>query len=317
MLDVEWWGQDTADAKGLPALYEENFIENASSCTNVYSPIDCYRVMVNTGGMPVPSLSKLQEYPALTVGLVIFTFLLLVYDVSLDFSLSYKFALYPDAPLSFDLNRLSFYLLFHQGLFHWALNIASLVFPLALFEQKHGTIHTGITLNLLAVITGLQFCIVGHFLYPETHVIGLSGVVFSFISYIAFNEHKYNPILYQFKVASYDVDVPTLYGPFIYLIVTSIIFPGSAFFGHLFGITTGFMLGAGYIKPLYPPVKIVLFIEDKLARPIAKLNQIVHWVHEKDAQSSRSVVYEPLLSTDPEAPRPSNPFPGEGNVLSS
>ena len=44
-------------------------------------------------------------------------------------------------------------------------SIGSVIFyisyPLAVFETRNGTIHTGVTLNLLTVIAALQYCIVG------------------------------------------------------------------------------------------------------------------------------------------------------------
>ena len=105
----------------------------------------------------LPNPASIHDYPALTVGLLLFTFILLIVDVALENALSHKFSLYPEALGELDLNRVSFYPLFHSGLFHWFLNVLTLFQPLAIFEKTHGTVYTGITLNLLAVLTALQY----------------------------------------------------------------------------------------------------------------------------------------------------------------
>jgi membrane associated rhomboid family serine protease len=263
--------------------------------------------------MEVPWIDNLHEYPALTVGLTIFTFLLLLIDSSYGFVLSQKFSLYPDAILNFDLNRLSFYLLFHTGLFHYVLNIISLIPLLYTFEKKNGTIFTGITLNILTVIAGLQYSLVGHWLYPQEHIVGLSGIVFSFASYYAYKEHFHYPILYTFKIGTFTVEIPTILSPFIYLVLVSIMFSNSSFFGHLFAISSGFLLGLGYINFMYPPHKVIQYIETKLARPLSKLNKIVKWCYEEDSLDARVKGYRPLFGLDLEQPLVGT-YPAE-NVL--
>lgn len=264
--------------------------------------------------LQLPSLERLHEYPALTVGLTIFTFLLLLIDSSQGWVLSEKFSLYPDAPLDFDMNRLSFYLLFHTGLLHYILNIITVIPFLYTFEKKNGTIYTGVTLNIMTVVAGLQYCLVGHWLYPEEHIIGLSGIIFSFVSYYAYQEHFHSPIMYTFKINTQQVDIPTLLAPFIYLLFVTIVFSSSSFFGHLFAISAGYLLGLGYVNFMYPPQKIIQYIETKLAKPLSKLNKIVNWCYEEDSLTSRTKGYNPLFAgTDLEQP----PVPSfsEENVL--
>lgn len=260
----------------------------------------------------IPTLERLHEYPALTVGLTIFTFLLLLIDSSNGYFLSDKFSLYPDAPLNFDLNRLSFYLLFHTGLFHYILNIISLIPLIYTFEKKNGTIYTGITLNILAVVAGLQYCLLGHWFFPEEHIIGLLGIIFSFASYYAYKEHFSYPILYSFKISNFKIDIPTLVSPFIYLVIVAVIFPDSSFFGHLFAIFAGYFLALGYINFMYPPPKVVKWIETKLATPIGKLNIIVNWCYEEDLITNRPTYKSFFTELDLEQP----PLvTGPGNVL--
>lgn len=239
----------------------------------------------------VPTIASLLQYPALTVGLAIFTFGLLVVDLVTGHFLAHKFSLYPSAPFEFDLNRLLFYLLFHQNLLHWLFNVVGLFTPMALFERAHGTIHTGITLNLLAVVAGLQFCVLGLVIYPDSNVIGLSGVVFSFLSFYAFKEHQLQPVLHTFQFQGRQHSIPTLWAPVILLVVTLFVFPASSFFGHLAGISLGYLLAMGKINILYPPLKVVLWIENKASPAIALLDGLVTFVNEDDAIHGRGTAY--------------------------
>lgn len=275
--------------------------------------------------LDLPNIATITQYPALTVGLSIFTFLLLVIDLCFNQALSQKFSLHPNAPFEFDLNRLSFYLLFHRGFIHWLLNVIGLFTPLAIFERTHGTVFTGVTLNLLAVTAGLQFCVLGKILYPNTHVIGLSGIVFLFMSFMAYKEHHSTPVIYTFKFQGSEMSIPTLYSPFIVLIVCMVLIPGSSFWGHLAGISSGYLLALGYIKFLYPPLKVILFIERKLKAPIHLLRSLVVYYREEDAVEQRGVGYNPILSTDAESSpnnvvstgARTNTFAGDGQVLGS
>lgn len=261
-----------------------------------------------------PNLSTVSHYPALTVGISLFTFALLLVDLGTGHSLAHKFSLFPLAPIKFDLNRISFYLLFHQGLIHWALNVAGLFTPLSIFEKTHGTVYTGITLNLLAVTAALQYSLVGLLLFPHTHVIGLSGVVFSFFSFFAYKEHQLKPVIYTFKLQGREYSIPTLYSPFVALLVTLIILPGSSFFGHLAGISSGYLLAMDKLKILYPPSKVILWIENKLAGPIGLLDGVVVYYKEQDSVDARGISYTPILTQDEESGS-TQPFVGSGHVL--
>lgn len=249
----------------------------------------------------MPTLATLKETPALTAGLPIFTFFLLVVDLVTSHSLLEMFSLYPGAILAFDLNRLSFYLLFHKDIIHWALNIFALWTPLSIYERTHGTVNTGITLNLLAVVTGLQFSLVGYFLFPEMHVVGLSGVVFLFLAFTAYKEHFLTPVIYTLRVQGREVLIPTLYSPLLFVIVCAILLPASSIWGHLFGVFAGYLLGMDRLAFMFPPLKVVLWIEDKLSGAIGLLDGLVLFIREVDAVSIRGFSYAPIFSADPEA----------------
>ncbi|CUM66070.1 uncharacterized protein PRCAT00003724001 [Priceomyces carsonii] len=249
----------------------------------------------------VPTLSTLSKYPALSVGLTLFTFILLILDFITLHALSHTLSLYPYAPLKFDLNRLSFYCVVHQGLLHWLFNAVGLFPLISMFERTHGTVYTGITLNLLAVTAGLQYCIVGLLLYPNTHIIGISGIIFLFISYFAYKEYQFRPYIYSFQLSGREVKIPTLYSPFAALIICKILIPSSSFFGHLAGISSGFLLGHGYLRILYPPSKVILYIESKVSRGILSLEGLVTYYPETEAINTRGVSYNPILSLDAES----------------
>ncbi|CAI5760138.1 unnamed protein product [Candida verbasci] len=247
------------------------------------------------------STTSFPKQPALTTGFIIFTLILLLIKsfTSIEFS---SLVLYPKAPLEFNLNSISLYCLIHQNYTHWLLNSLAISSPLALFEKKFGTVHTGITLNLLAVITALQYCMVGLVLYPNTAAIGSSSLVFSFMTYFAYQEQRYKPIIYTFHLSpTSKIDIKPIHTPFIFLFVCFIIFPQSSFFGHFFGITSGYLLSKGYINKLYPPSNILIKIEEKINPIIVMLNPLVNWYKEEDAQHIRNVDYIPLFGTDIEA----------------
>ncbi|KAI5950357.1 RBD2 [Candida jiufengensis] len=241
-----------------------------------------------------PTYETLKKTPALTAGLTIFTLILCIlknsYDIPMD-----SLILYPKSPLDFNLNAISLYCLIHVNYLHWFLNILALFTPLAIFEKRHGTIHTGITLNLLTVIAAIQYCVVGLWLYPETGVLGLSGIVFSFLAFMAYQEHQYKPILTNFQLGGYDIKIYTLLSPFLFAALFFIIFPSSSLPGHIFGITTGYLLAYGYINKLYPPSNILLKIEKFLAKGISKLEPLVTYYKEDEAINIRGVKYTPIL----------------------
>ncbi|KAI5959773.1 RBD2 [Candida pseudojiufengensis] len=244
-----------------------------------------------------PSYETLKQTPAFTAGFTIFTLILCIlkntYNVNMD-----SLILYPRSPLDFNLNAISFYSLIHVSYLHWLLNIMALFTPLAMFEKRHGTIYTGITLNLLTVIAALQYCIVGLWLYPETGVLGLSGIVFSFMSFMAYHEYQYKPILTTIQLGGYDIKIYTLSIPFLAALIFFIIFPSSSLPGHIFGITTGYLLAYGLISKLYPPSHILSKIEKTLEKGISKLEPLVTYFKEDDAVTIRGVTYIPLLSEE-------------------
>lgn len=240
------------------------------------------------------SLQRLRATPALSVGIVIFSFLFYaLYPTD-----STALVLLPSAPIDLNLNALSFYIFPHVNLFHLILNLVALFPLLSRYEKSHGTIYTGVTLNLLAVVTALQYCLVGLVLYPADAVGGLSGICFSLLTYFCYKEHETNPVIMSLHAAGTQIHVPTVYFPFCNLFLVALFIPSTSFFGHLAAIGAGYLLALGKLRVLYPPAKIILKIEEFLAPGIAKLQGLVLYIREEDAVNVRSVAYAPILSED-------------------
>lgn len=258
----------------------------------------------------IPTLRELQQKlnktPALSIGICIFgaLFHLLLSDPS-------NLILYPDSPLNVNLNAISFYIFPHINWIHLIVNLISLFPLLSSFEKTNGTIYTGITLNLLAVVTALLYCIPGLLLYPKDGVAGLLGIVFSLLTYFCQKECTLTPVIFLFKVAGREISIPTEYFQFLNLFLIAIFIPSASFFGHLAGIGVGYLLAFDYLRVLYPPLKAVVFIETKLACPILFLKSVVDFVSEEDAVVKRGGSYIPILSYDVESatePQPYQPF---------
>lgn len=254
------------------------------------------------------TIQRLKNTPALSVGIIIFSFLFYVLYPTDSKSL----LLLPSSPLDLNLNAISFYIFPHVNIFHWLINIVTLFPLLSRYERFHGTVYTGVTLNLLAVVTALQYCVVGLFLYPSDAVAGLSGICFSFLTYFCYKEHEMKPVIMSLNFAGHELQVPTIYFPFFNLFLIALIIPSTSFFGHLAGIGAGYLLAMGKLSVLYPPAKIILAIEKFLAPGIAKLQNIVLYIREEDAASERSVTYRPVLSGDLELNHSTSETPIEG-----
>ncbi|SCU83226.1 LAMI_0C02454g1_1 [Lachancea mirantina] len=242
-------------------------------------------------------LSDGQRPSALASGLVIFLgFLYLLNSRVVDIVVHVR--LMPQALFSLELNRLSLYPLLHLSFLHYALNSISLFGPLSFFEKTHGTVYTGVILNLLAVFTALLYCVVGRILYPEVSVVGSSGWCFSFFAYIALKESQINPQQTYFSRFS----LPTIYTPVVLLVLTKIICPGSSFWGHFFGMCVGYGMAfkENWVSKLVPPSALITKIETKLDRVINLIPFGIKYYREQEVD--RTVGYTSI-------------FPQQGSVL--
>lgn len=261
-----------------------------------------YRIHMPSLGKPPSEIElswkAISHYPALTVGYPIFTLLLLLIDTR--FPVAEALALRTTTPISLELlNSLSFYPVVHQGFFHWLCNSIALFTPMMKFERDNGTVHTGITLNLLAVFTGIPIYLTCKLLNFHVALLGSSGYVFSFFTYTCYNEAQINPIATRIKLAGRDITIPMLYFPvivlFVWTFITFIFQIPSSFIGHAWAVVIGYLFGMGHMKRLHPPSKVILFIESKVGKGIDALAPIVTYYREDEAATNRGVAYQPFF----------------------
>jgi membrane associated rhomboid family serine protease len=272
--------------------------------------------------------------PALTSGLALFMTILFFVSVAFP-TLNESLALNARLLTKIELNRLTWYPMLHLNLLHLGLNLWAFVPLLSSFEVNNGTVRTGVVLNVLATLTGLAYTLISLLFFPEASVLGSSAWVFSFMGYFTFLEQSAMPttsITANFKI-------PTWTKPFIVLIVTAIILPGSSFLGHLLGLVFGFLLAMGKLKFMVePPGKVILWIEKRIDFLIKLIPSQFHYVKEIDAIEIRKGEFQSIplhvvgsssrgsaagaasgqaaaASSALHAKKPANPFQGQGNVL--
>lgn len=91
------------------------------------------------------------------------------------------------------------------------------------------------------------------------------------------------------------VAIPTWSLPFIPLVITAIIMPGSSFIGHTLGLLAGYALSMKYLDPLIEPsTKAVEFIETKLARLIDLIPPQITYIREVQARELRASQFDDL-----------------------
>lgn len=253
-----------------------------------------------------------KPFSALTAGLAVF--LTLLFLLSQSVSLVDKMELSPDH--MFNPGHLSNYPLIHLSWAHLIFNLLSLMVPLNLFESQHGTVHTGVVLNLVAVFTGLLYCIVGKLLYPHASVVGASGWCFTLFGYFSWKASLAIPRK-QFMKTQYHF--PTVLSPLLILAIITAIFPDASFWGHLAGLAIGYLIAwkEKLFSKLVPPSWLIIKIEDKLDAGISRIPGFVKYYKETEMEevdrSDFSWMFEPnvTLPLHNDSPQQS----GAGRVL--
>ncbi|SCU81063.1 LAME_0B05512g1_1 [Lachancea meyersii CBS 8951] len=268
---------------------------------------------MSVSNLPQLKMPDGKPAAALSTGLMIFMFLL--YVANFVFNINGHISLRPDALFKLNLNSISLYPLGHLSFVHLLMNSISLYGPLTIFERSHGTVHTGVILNLLAVFTAIPYCLLGSLFFSKTEVIGSSGWCFSLLAYFSFKESIIRPRQQIFN----NYSLPTRYVPLAILLLVTIFFPGSSFWGHSIGLCWGYVLGSQEVHAakLLPPSSLIQKIEGKLDRAIAAIPLGVKFYRE--AEANRADSYTSLFGEDSVLPLHSTPlntaFQGEGRPL--
>lgn len=233
-----------------------------------------------------------QPLSGLSTGLSIFLTLLFVINFTI-YPLNDHIVLKTDSLFTFDLNRISLYPLAHLSVIHLLFNVLSLFTPLTLFERTHGTLYTGVILNLLAVFTGIIYCLVGYVFFPNVEVGGASGWCFSFFGYFAVKESRIRPS----TAITSSISFPTLYVPVLLLLIIGVVAPGSSFAGHSIGLALGYFMGfkEDWVMKITPPSSILKKIENR-ADPL--INMIPFGIkYYREAEVERSNEYTSLYES--------------------
>lgn len=245
---------------------------------------------------------------ALTTGLCIFIWLL--YFVNMFYDINKIFVLSPSSLKNLELSRLSLYPLVHISFIHAFLNTMALFVPLTIFESRHGTVRTGVILNLLSVFTGVIYCIIGMKLFPSTHVSGLSGWWFSFLGYFSVKESQLKP---YYTILTYRI--PTLYFP-VLLLLLSVLVPNCSFWGHAISLFFGYLLGykESWFNKLTPPKNVIIKLESVFDRLISLIPSELKYIREQDVDNLQE--YTSVYS-DSGLPLHNENFQGQGRVLNA
>lgn len=218
---------------------------------------------------------------ALTTGLAVF--LTFMYILNFFVPVNKDFSLSPESLFKFQMSRLSLYPLVHLSLPHLLFNLLAMLAPLNRFEMSHGTVFTGVFLNMIAVFAAVPYCIVGRFLYPTVSVAGASGWCFSLFGYFSLKESITHP---TYPLFGSQCHIPTQYSPLVPLFLIALLVPGSSFWGHLFGLLVGYAIAyreSWFIK-ITPPSWVIIKIETFLSKLIAIIPSFVQYYKEEETE---------------------------------
>ncbi|CCD25445.1 putative rhomboid protease RBD2 NDAI_0F01260 [Naumovozyma dairenensis CBS 421] len=231
------------------------------------------------------------EYPpaALTTGLTVF--LAIIYTLSWfpRTNLNESWSLNTDSLFHLKtFSKLSTYPLIHLSLLHLLCNVFAIFVPLTIFETNHGTIYTGVILNLLAIFTGVFYCFAGTILYPNVSIAGASGWCFTFWGYFALQESRIRPRYENFAHIS-GLNIPTVAVPIVMLFVIAFLVPGSSFPGHALGLMFGYLMGwkENWVAMIVPPSWIIVKIEKVVDKLIALIPFGLTYYKEENMDRSR------------------------------
>lgn len=188
--------------------------------------------------------------------------------------------------------RLNTFPLIHTNIFHYILNLVTLVPFLERFESEHGTIVTFVLFTgPFGLLPGAVYTIIERFiLHSNTSIVGSSIWVFLLLANESIKTYRQNP---YFEINDYKI--PTWTTPLFLIVVIWVLIPGTSLLGHLCGALVGYGWGLGYIRFLAPHDKILRWIEGKLNL----LGRLPHYVSVDQKTYGR---YGVLPSTNSRSP---------------
>lgn len=213
--------------------------------------------------------SKLPAPPLAVISTGVCGFMCITYIFSLfNPQLTQNWALSPNSLIvEYKGHLLNTYPLVHESLLHLLFNVIILHHMLSEFEVIHGSLHTAIILNTLGAVTGIAYTITEYILVRlgladktilDTFILGSSGWVFAFITVHSCLKSINCPTTNIYS--SYNI--PTIFVPLFYLVLSAILVPNSSFLGHLISIILGLLIFKNiFSKITIPPFQILDRIE--------------------------------------------------------
>ncbi|KGK40746.1 hypothetical protein CAS74_004913 [Pichia kudriavzevii] len=233
----------------------------------------------------------------------------------------------------YDPSTFTTYPLIHSGFFHVLFNSMALYYPLSEYEVSHGSLHTALVINTLGAILAITITVISIILVHlglespdcmDNLYLGSSGWVFTFITVSCCHRSINDPYTVLFN----HYNVPTVFIPLVYLLLSAFLFPSSSFIGHLVSIILGFLIFKKIIALLtIPPFQILNKIESLSVfhNAIEAIfpKDIFVWTWENEVLSSRYTVSDfstplglPLHHGNVDATT-QPPFKGPGEKLGS
>lgn len=168
----------------------------------------------------------------------------------------------PDKVLKGEGHRLTTYPFLHVGLLHAITNILALTPLLEKFETENGTLVTAVMFTgPFSSFPAILYTLISYVFGIKTPVQGASVWVFLLVSSTVYRSSRTTP---RISIPSTNQTFPTAAIPLVLILVTSFLVPHTSLIGHCCGAIIGYGWGAGYLKILAPPEKILRWIEEKL-----------------------------------------------------
>jgi predicted small secreted protein len=106
---------------------------------------------------------------------------------------------------------------------------------------------------------GVAYTLLSKLLHTHTIVAGASMWSFILLTSTLYRSSLTTPLL---SIPSTPYNVPTAILPLILIVVVSVLDHSASLFGHLCAAAMGYAWGAGFLKFLIPPEKILRWVEE-------------------------------------------------------